>query len=136
MDGIPFSEGVHVSQSGTTLRRTTSIQLSLCATTEEKQRRQDQEYQRDDQDPDGQFDPVFVHTLVTSRPYEECRNWTVSEWEHYKKHIGERKMTFTESDHSAKKYSVPVSQIQGGECYVVIAYFADGAYSMSEVFQK
>ena len=34
MDGIPFSEGVPVSQSGTPLRRTTSIQSSVCATTE------------------------------------------------------------------------------------------------------
>lgn len=80
--------------------------------------------------------PVYVHTVVTTRPYSECINWSVEEWDTYRKYIGGKKLTFTSSDHSSKRYNIPVDQINSGECYCVIAHFADGTRTMSEVMQK
>ena len=34
-------------------------------------------------------------------------------------------MPFSDTDHIAQKYLVPLNQIESGECYVVITYFAN-----------
>lgn len=79
--------------------------------------------------------PVFAHTMVTDRDYEECKNWSTEEWERYKKYIGDTYMDFSETEHGAQRYSIPVNEINSGECYVVIAHFSDNHTEMSPVFQ-
>ena len=80
--------------------------------------------------------PTFVHTLVTKYPLSECQNWTVEQWEHNHKHIGDKYMTFPTENPTARKYTIPVGSMDTGDCYVVIAHFADGTSAMSEVMQK
>lgn len=79
---------------------------------------------------------TFVHTLVTKRPYSECKDWDEEKWEHHRRHIGDYQMDFSETDHSPQKYTIPVGEMDSGDCYVVIAHFADGSTAMSEVMQK
>lgn len=78
--------------------------------------------------------PVFVHTVVTTYPYDTCKYWTVDDWEFYKKTIGDEQFDFTARDQ--QKYNIPVEQINQYECYVVIAHFADGTSAMSDVMVK
>ncbi|MBB5225489.1 hypothetical protein DYE50_03485 [Treponema ruminis] len=80
--------------------------------------------------------PVFVQTLTTKYSYEECKSWDINKWQRNRRHIGEKVMSFDSTDHAAKKYKIPVNEIDEGDCYVVIAHFADGTSSMSEVKQK
>ncbi|HAC31725.1 MAG TPA: hypothetical protein DCF70_03775 [Treponema sp.] len=80
--------------------------------------------------------PVYVQTLVTNRPYEECSTWSAEEWECFHKHVGDKYMAFSSSDHSPQKYTIPVSEIESGECYCVVVHFADNTTTMSEVKQK
>ncbi|MBB5225812.1 hypothetical protein DYE50_07960 [Treponema ruminis] len=80
--------------------------------------------------------PVFAQTLVTNLPYSECSKWTAKEWEAFHKHVGDKYMAFSSSDHSPQKYTIPVSEIESGECYCVVVHFADNSTSMSEVKQK
>ena len=82
--------------------------------------------------------PVFVHTLVTSRPYEECKDWSAKEWEYYKKHVGEQVLNFTSNNTGVQAYTAPVSstQIKSGDCYVVIAHYSTGRIAMSPVMVK
>ncbi|MBR4374712.1 MAG: hypothetical protein IKP49_10165 [Treponema sp.] len=79
--------------------------------------------------------PTFVHTLVTKHSLSECEDWSVNEWEHNHKHIGDKYMDFS-SNPTARKYTIPVSEIESGDSYVVIAHFADGSSAMSEVMQR
>ncbi len=80
--------------------------------------------------------PVFVQTLVTSRPYSECSQWSPEKWEFNRKHFGEKLLSFSTSDKNAKRYAIPMDKISSGECYCVIAHFADGTSTISEVMQK
>ena len=80
--------------------------------------------------------PVFVHTLVTKKPYSECKNWSAEKWEYLHKHIGEKYLDFSSSEHTARRYNIPVNQIDSGDCYVVIAHFSDNHTEMSEVMVK
>lgn len=80
--------------------------------------------------------PVFVHTVATEKPYSECKDWSAEDWEFFKKHIGDKYITFSADEHNPKRYSIPVDQIAENECYVVIAHFADNHVEMSEVMQK
>lgn len=80
--------------------------------------------------------PVFVHTLITDRSYSECIKWTTSDWEYYTKHVGDKCLSFAADDHNPKRYSIPDDKISKGECYCVIAHFADNHVEMSEVMQK
>ena len=79
--------------------------------------------------------PTFVHTLITKHPLSSCETWTVDEWEHNHKHIGNQYMDFT-GNSTAQKYRIPVSDMDSGDCYVVIAHFADGSSAMSEVMVR
>ena len=80
--------------------------------------------------------PVFVHTLTTKRPYEECKDWTAEKWEYMHRHLGEQQINFASDDHSARRYSIPVDQIDSGDYYVVIAHFSDNHTEMSQIMQK
>lgn len=80
--------------------------------------------------------PVLVHTAVTDRDYEECKNWDVKYWEFYKKAIGTKYLNFTSAPGAQQKYDIPMSEITSGQCYVVIAHYANGNVEMSEVMQK
>lgn len=80
--------------------------------------------------------PVFVHTAVTDRGYDVCKNWDVKEWEFYKKSIGNKYLNFTSAPGTQQKYDIPMREITSGQCYVVIAHYANGNVEMSEVMQK
>ena len=80
--------------------------------------------------------PVFVHTLTTEKSYSECKDWSAKDWEFFKKHIGDKYLTFSSTEHNPKRYSIPMDQIADGECYIVIAHFADNHVEMSEIMQK
>ena len=80
--------------------------------------------------------PVFVHTLVTKQPYSKCKNWSAEKWEYLHKHIGEKYLDFSSTEHTARRYNIPVNQIDSGDCYVVIAHFSDNHTEMSEVMVK
>ena len=80
--------------------------------------------------------PVFVHTAVTDRGYDVCKNWDVKEWEFYKKSIGNKYLNFTSAPGAQQKYDIPMREITSGQCYVVIAHYANGNVEMSEVMQK
>ncbi len=80
--------------------------------------------------------PVFVHTLVTSKDYESCKNWTEYEWEFHKKSVGDTFLSFSSSNRNPQKYTIPVDEIESGECYCVIAHFSDGSTVMSDVMQR
>ena len=79
--------------------------------------------------------PTFVHTIVTKHPLAECQDWSVDEWEHNHKHFGDKLMDFS-TNPTARKYTIPVDSIDTGDCYVVIAHFADGTTVMSDVMVK
>ena len=80
--------------------------------------------------------PVMVHTLVTKTPYSECKDWSIQEWEHYKKTLGQKELQFSSTDYSPKRYTIPYDEIETEECYCVIAWFADKTCEQSEVWQK
>ena len=80
--------------------------------------------------------PVFVHTLYTSRPYNECKDWSVEDWEWQQNAIGIKTFNYSTENHSAQIYNIPIDQISSGYCYVVIAHFADNHVEMSSVMQK
>ena len=79
--------------------------------------------------------PVFVNTLVTDLEYEICKDWTVEQWEFCHDTIGDKYLNLNNTQ-TQKKYIVPVNEITSGQCYVVIAHFANGNVEMSDVMQK
>lgn len=74
--------------------------------------------------------PVFVHTVVTKRPYSECKNWQYYDWEHNNKKQNETLLEFTENS-SAKKYSY--DNIEAGKYFVGIVYFSNGIVQMTPI---
>ncbi|MBO4404235.1 MAG: hypothetical protein J5780_02760 [Treponema sp.] len=80
--------------------------------------------------------PVFINTYVTKLPYETCRNWDISEWNHKKRHINDCCMNFDSGSRTPKMYYEDTSDIEAGDCYVIAAHFADGTCRMSSVRQK
>ena len=79
--------------------------------------------------------PVFVNTVVTDLDYELCKNWSVAQWEFCHDTIGD-KYLYLNTTQTQKKYIVPMSEITSGQCYVVIAHFANGDSDMSDVMVK
>lgn len=79
---------------------------------------------------------TFVHTLVTKKSYEECKDWDIETWEHHRKHIGDYQFNFSSTNYNAQRYRIPVGEIHDDECYVVVAHFANGETARSKVFQK
>ena len=78
--------------------------------------------------------PVYIHTLVTNIPYEQCKDWSSQEWLTFKRSIGDLYYDF--ADQKQRRYSVPVNDIEKGSCYVVAAHFSDGHIEMSDVFER
>ncbi len=79
--------------------------------------------------------PVFVNTAVTNLDYEICKNWTAGQWEFCRDTIGNKYLDFTEVPYAYQKYEIPIAEITSGQCYCVIAHFANGDTDMSDVFQ-
>lgn len=79
--------------------------------------------------------PVLVQTIISPRSYSVCKNWTKDEWLFYKPIIGEQVFNLNSSNTTAD-YTIPLNEIKSGECYVVIAHFADGTSAMSDVMVK
>ncbi|MBR6296857.1 MAG: hypothetical protein IKR40_10335 [Treponema sp.] len=80
--------------------------------------------------------PVFVHTVITKKPYSVCKTWSAKKWETFQKHCGDMYMSFSSTDHTPQRYDIPMTEINAGECYVVIAHFANNKTQISEVMQK
>lgn len=76
--------------------------------------------------------PVYVETRATKRPYEECKLWTYEDWNRRtRKHLGDELFIFDDTNYSPQKYYIALDDrmseyVAVGECYVVIAHFADG----------
>ncbi len=79
--------------------------------------------------------PVFVHTAATKVSYEECKDWTAQQWEHFNRQLGDTYLDF-ETYQRPQIYSVPLDEIKDYKCYVIIVHFADGTTAMSEVMQR
>lgn len=81
--------------------------------------------------------PVFIHTLITDEPYEVCKDWTITEWETQKKHIGNEILPpeGTSGIYSLR-YDIPVEQIKTGQCYCVIAHYATNKILQSQVMVR
>ena len=79
--------------------------------------------------------PVYIHTLVTNSPYSEAKDFTRAQWE-CRDGIGTKQINFTTGNHDPIRYNIPTNQIQSGQCYVVIAHYADDSVLMSEVMVK
>ena len=79
--------------------------------------------------------PVLVQTIVSPRSYSVCKDWTKEEWLFFKPIIGEQVFNLNSSNTTAD-YTIPLNEIKSGECYVVIAHFADGTSIMSDVMIK
>ena len=80
--------------------------------------------------------PVFVQTLVTDISYDECKDWSTDQWDFFKKPLNELVLQFSDTDHSPKRYTIPVGEINAGQSYCVVAHFADGTTAQSQVWQK
>ncbi len=79
--------------------------------------------------------PALVYTAATSKSYEECRDWTCYDWEFFNDRAGFKQMDFSSSP-VPQKYTINLDEIDGGQCYCVIAHFANGTSALSEVMEK
>ena len=75
--------------------------------------------------------PLLARTLITKEPYSDCSRWSVEEWERKGRAAGEKVLSFSESEHSPKKYKIPLEEIEEGEAYIVIVHFADNSTEKS-----
>ena len=83
--------------------------------------------------------PVLVKTVYTKKPYSECSKWSIDEWGHdYRNSIGLKLIEFSEDEHSAKRYNIPIGEVSTNDynCYCVLVYYADGTSDMSPIWQK
>lgn len=81
--------------------------------------------------------PVLCRTICTDKPYSECRDWTMEEWEQKLRCIKEEVLSFTTSAYSPKIYKMAYKDSDlRGLCSVVIVYFADGTKAISNVVQN
>ena len=82
--------------------------------------------------------PVLVQTAVTWQPYEVCKDWSAEEWIFYK-HIIKNEQLDLDNTNSLIRYRIENengNQIKPGQCYCVIAHFADGHTEKSAVMIK
>lgn len=83
----------------------------------------------------GSEGPVFIHTVVTTAPLEECCDWDYSEWEYYKEEYKQEILEIS-PDCRSLVYSVPLDKIDPGKCYVVIAHYSNNNVIMSDVMVR
>lgn len=74
--------------------------------------------------------PVLVQTIVSPCSYQICKNWTKEEWLTFNKTVGDKVIVKTER--FKETYEIPLNEIKKGECYVVIAHFADGTSAITD----
>lgn len=96
--------------------------------------------------------PVFIHTMVTSVSYDDCKDWSANTWEFFAAEKGaqvydftpvqteitlanDETMTLTERK-QPMVYTIPVGDLLSAQSYCVIAHYANGTYEMSEVMQN
>jgi hypothetical protein len=81
--------------------------------------------------------PTYVETIITTKPYNECKNWAQVEWEGFHRRESEVFYNFEKVENpTPRKYTIPLNKINSKECYVIIAHFADGSSFMTEVRGK
>ena len=62
--------------------------------------------------------------------------WSTEKWIQRKKSLGEQQLNFDSDNSNLKRYNIPLDEIDQGQCFVVVAHFADGHTEMSEIMQK
>lgn len=80
--------------------------------------------------------PVYVHTLITELPYEDCVNWNIKEWLTYKQSVGDKYYNFSATDKQQRRYAIPKNDIPKGASYIVVAHFSDGHIDYSPVYHQ
>ena len=81
--------------------------------------------------------PVLCRTICTHKPYSECKDWTMYQWETKLRCIKEEVLNFSPSDHSSKIYKMAYEDTDlQGLCSVVMVYFADGTKTITSVVQN
>ncbi len=80
--------------------------------------------------------PIYIETIITTKPYNECKKWTKDEWDGYHHREGGDFIVFPADNPSPMRYKIPLDKISSGECYVILAHFADGTSFMTEVREK
>ncbi|MBO4532211.1 MAG: hypothetical protein J5726_00735 [Treponema sp.] len=81
--------------------------------------------------------PTYVETIITTKPYNECKNWAQVEWEGFHRRESEVFYNFEKVENpTPRKYTIPLDKINSKECYVILAHFADGTSFMTEVREK
>ena len=82
--------------------------------------------------------PVFIHTLATSSPYSKVKDYTIAQWESFSREVNAEQISFSASNKTPRRFNITLGGtdgVQQGECYVVIAHYADDTVLMSEVMQ-
>ena len=80
--------------------------------------------------------PVYIFTVATNSQKEVCSRWTIEEWETLHLIYNEHLLNFSANSGNFRIYGTDTSVLNDGECYVVIAQFADGHKLMSRVMEK
>ena len=81
--------------------------------------------------------PVYMCTASTKHSMHECINWTSEKWETMHLIYNERLLDFSPDNFgSIKTYNLDTTPLDDGDCYVVIAHYADGHTVMSNVMEK
>ena len=83
----------------------------------------------------GSNQPVLLHVISTKQPYETCKNWDAEKWERNHRIVSEKQLDFNASNSGSKKYKPVLTGLSHGDCYVVVAHFADDHVEMSQVKQ-
>lgn len=78
--------------------------------------------------------PAYIHTIAINKNLSDIQNWTEYEWELYGRSLGDQLYEFELT--APEIYTIPLDQIKRGECYCMIAWFADGSHIMSQIKQK
>ena len=78
--------------------------------------------------------PVYVHTIAINKKLDTVQDWTEYEWELYGRSLGNQLYDFELT--APEVYTIPLDQINRGEYYIMIAWFADGSHIMTPIRQK
>ena len=78
--------------------------------------------------------PTYIHAVSTPTDYEECKDWSIAQWETYNNTFGD--VYWAGSSTAYRNYQIDMTKIRSGESYCVIAYFAKGKPAKSAVMVK